>query len=201
MGETIGATLDQCATLNAETNFPHFIYVPVTLTYNNTLHPINNVPSPNDPGDPARDDQTVDVTAKGNLFYAPAHSTMGGSIGFPTFFQIPPSMGGILAASGSAQGLGTGGNLPSFFIHASISAGFRFQQSEPLVGIQSSFVVPMNFHQQVDGSASTITVADVVIVPFQGNNSAKSTTNITLELGRPVVRRQLSIPHRSIFNA
>lgn len=123
---------------------------------------------------------------------------------FPHFIQLPPSLAGVLVATGSVQGNGVGGNLPAFNIHVSVSGNFAFQeQPSRTVVIQSDLIVAMNVHDNtVDGSTSPVVIDEPpVVVPILGsNNSASSNTTITLELGAPVVWRLLSIPQRSVFH-
>jgi hypothetical protein len=205
--QAIKATLDQCAALEAQTQFAHVIYVPATLEYRNTFHPINNNPSPNDPG-PGGDDIVSEVGGKGNLFYVPTHTAMLGvpSPGviapFPTLVRLPPSLSGIVHASGSAQGQGPGGSIPAFSIHVSISGKFPFEVDLNFaVAIQSDAGGSINFHVELNGTMLPIKIHESKIVAIaDSNNSAESTSDLVLQLEAPIVMRKWFIPGRAPFH-
>ena len=199
--QTIQAILDQCAVLDGQTQFSHAIYVPVTLTYHNTWHPINNNPSPNDPG-PGAEDFVSDVSANGSLRYVPMHNAI---LGVPSPGHLFQELCGFLHRSaGFSRPLvlfrdgGPGGACHLFIFMLSISGKVPFEQDlNVAVTVQSD--AQMNFHKEVNGTVP-LRIHDSRSIQTDNNTSAVSTSDVIINLDAPEVRRVLDIPWVEVFH-
>jgi hypothetical protein len=141
MDQSIGAALTQCANLYKQRRLAQQVVVPVTLNF--------HFEGP-DPLDASFQD-TVDVTAQGQLLYAPQQAVeysppTSGRIGSVLRLAlIPETLTAILQGRGAAQTASVGGDFAVPAIHVSISGALPLENAGPGVAVQSSVDLQCNF--------------------------------------------------------
>jgi hypothetical protein len=154
MDQSINAALAQCANLYKQRRLAQKVVVPISVEYHMQSH---------DTADPIVVD-TVDITAQGQLLYAPYHTEVLGQAGplhLPGLAFIPDALNTILQGKGVAQTAVGGGDFPVPAILVSISGRLPLGPTSAFITLQCPAVPECDFSSAFDDTVLPIELKKV----------------------------------------